>query len=148
MLTVYQTIELRQHFPKQVFEETDPAYPSLRDSYWSGNQKTVRPRCFFQPHDADQLARAVSICAQAKCKFGVKSGGHGHFAGQSCVEGGLQFDLAKLNSISISWSTGTAFVGTGCRWNAVYETLEKEGLMAIGGRAASVGVGGFLLGGE
>jgi hypothetical protein len=30
----------------------------------------------------------------------------------------------------------------------VYETLEKEGLIAIGGRAASVGVGGFLLGGE
>jgi len=148
VLTISQTAKLRRQFPEQVFEEEDRAYQSLRDSYWSGNQKTVRPRCFFQPHNADQLAQAVAICAEAKCKFGVKSGGHGHFAGQSCVEGGLQFDLAKLNKIVVSQSTDTALVGTGCRWNAVYETLQKEGLMAVGGRAASVGVGGFLLGGN
>ncbi|KAK4898462.1 hypothetical protein LTR27_004059 [Elasticomyces elasticus] len=147
VLNTFQAFELRRQFPKQVFEEIDAAYESLRDSYWFGNQKTVKPRCFFQPTSADELARGVAICAKAKCAFGVKSGGHGHFAGQSCVEAGVQFDLAKLDTISIQRSTGTVLVGTGCRWGAVYEKLQPEGLMAIGGRAASVGVGGFLLGG-
>lgn len=77
----------------------------------------------------------------------MKSGGHGHFAGQSCLDGGVQLDLAKLNTISIDRSKGTVLVGAGSTWGSVYTKLQKEGLIAVGGRAFDVGVGGFLVGG-
>ncbi|KUL89064.1 hypothetical protein ZTR_06120 [Talaromyces verruculosus] len=139
--------ELRRQFPGQVFDESDSSYESLRDSYWSGNQKPLKPRCFFQPHSAEDLARAVALCARSRCHFGVKSGGHGHFAGQSCLDGGVQLDLAKLNTISIDRRKGTVLVGAGSTWGSVYTILQKEGLIAVGGRAFDVGVGGFLVGG-
>tara|TARA_R110002060_G_scaffold23669_6_gene32179 strand:- start:302 stop:772 length:471 start_codon:yes stop_codon:yes gene_type:complete len=147
LLKSIQTSELRQQFPQQVFEEKDSAYKSLQDSYWSGNQKSLKPRCFFQPHSTEDLAQAVALCAKARCPFGLKSGGHGHFAGQSCLDGGVQLDLIKLNSISIDRSKGTVLVGSGCTWRSVYTKLQREGLIAVGGRSADVGVGGFLVGG-
>jgi len=56
-------------------------------------------------------------------------------------------DLVKLNTISINRERGTAFVGSGAKWRAVYTKLQAEGLIAVGGRSADVGVGGFLVGG-
>ncbi|KAK5049834.1 hypothetical protein LTR84_003952 [Exophiala bonariae] len=143
----YAAVELAQLFPLQVFQEKDEEYKAVQNSYWSGCQKDLRPRCFFQPHNAAEVAKALSLCAKANVAFGVKSGGHGHFAGQSCLDGGIQFDLAKLNSITINREKGTALVGTGSTWRAVYTKLQKENLMAIGGRSADVGLGGFLIGG-
>jgi FAD/FMN-containing dehydrogenase len=131
-----------------VFEEKDSAYESLQTSYWSGNQRTLKPRIFFQPHSPTDVARAVDLCAKAHCPFGVKSGGHGHFAGQSCLDGGIQLDLVKLNTISIDKSAGTVLVGPGNTWGDVYRRLQPEGLMVVGGRSAGVGVGGFLIGGK
>jgi FAD/FMN-containing dehydrogenase len=89
----------------------------------------------------------VALCAKARCLFGVKSGGHGHFAGQSSIEGGIQFDLIKLKTVRIKRSENTVLVGPGNTWGAVYEELQKEGLMVVGGRSANVGVGGYLVGG-
>lgn len=39
-------------------------------------------------------------------------------------------------------------VGTGARWGKLYERLDGLNITVIGGRVSSVGVGGFLLGGE
>lgn len=120
----------------------------IQASYWSGTQKDIKPRCHFQPHSAQELARAVSLCVEANCAFGVKSGGHGHYAGQSCMEDGVQFDLCNLNKVEIDKVRDVVTVGTGCTWGYVYEILQKEKCIAIGGRSADVGVGGFMLGGE
>ncbi|KAK5633005.1 hypothetical protein RRF57_008719 [Xylaria bambusicola] len=38
-------------------------------------------------------------------------------------------------------------VGSGCLWNQVYRELQKHNRAVVGGRAGSVGVGGFLVGG-
>ncbi|KAH7308921.1 hypothetical protein B0I35DRAFT_453531 [Stachybotrys elegans] len=139
--------ELLKQFPEQVFEEHHPGYRALQNSYWSGYQRPLKPRCFFQPHCAEELGRAVALCAKAQCLFAVKSGGHGHFAGQSSIEGGIQIDLIKLKMLLIKRSEGTVLVGAGNTWGSVYERLQKEGLMVVGGRSANVGVGGYLVGG-
>lgn len=39
-------------------------------------------------------------------------------------------------------------VGTGNRWNRVYEELDRFNVSVIGGRVGTVGVGGFVVGGE
>lgn len=79
--------------------------------------------------------------------FGVKSGGHAHVSGASCIDGGVQFDLVKLNTITIDRNKNVAVIGAGNTWRRVYRALEREGLIAVGGRSADVGVGGFLIGG-
>ena len=89
----------------------------------------------------------MALCARGRCLFGVKSGGHGHFAGQSSIDGGIQFDLVKLKTIQIKRSKGTVLVGPGNRWGSVYNNLQKEGSIVVGGRSANVGVGGYLVGG-
>lgn len=93
------------------------------------------------------MAQAVKVCAEFQTPFAVKSGGHGHFSGQSSITGGVQLDLAKLNIISVNDEKTTAWIGSGNSWAAVYKKLERMGRIAVGGRAASVGVGGFILGG-
>jgi FAD/FMN-containing dehydrogenase len=104
-------------------------------------------RNFFQPNSVHELAQAVTLCAGARCPFGVKSGGHGHFAGESCLDRGIQFDLFNINNIYIDKSKGSVLVGTGNNWGTVYTKLQKEGLIAVGGRSVDVEVGAFLIGG-
>lgn len=145
---VLKTDELERLFPQRVIRETNLKYKSLQQSYWSGTQKDLRPRCFFQPQDAMEVAQAVTVCVKADCPFGVKSGGHGHFAGQSCLDSGIQFDLSQLNKITVDRDRASVFVGTGSTWRSVYDTLEPLGYLAVGGRSADVGVGGFLIGGK
>jgi FAD/FMN-containing dehydrogenase len=139
--------ELNKQFPEQVFEQNHRRYKELQNSYWSKHQKSLKPRCFFQPHSAQQLGQAIALCAKRSCPFNVKSGGHGHFAGQSSIEGGIQFDLVKLDTFQIRKSEGTVLVGPGNTWGSVYERLQKAGLIVVGGRAFNVGVGGYLIGG-
>ncbi|EED16129.1 conserved hypothetical protein [Talaromyces stipitatus ATCC 10500] len=144
---VRKVSELARLYPNQVFQPDHPSFQASQNSYWSGLQKEIKPRCFFQPHSPAQLARAVTLCAEAECPLGVKSGGHAHITGASCINGGIQLDLVKLNRITINTNKKTAWIGTGNTWRAVYTTLQKEGFIAVGGRSADVGVGGFLVGG-
>lgn len=60
----------------------------------------------------------------------------------------MVIDLRYLNQIKVSEDRETVLVGPGCRWGEVYEKVEAVGLTLIGGRASSVGVGGFTLGGK
>ncbi|KAF4333054.1 FAD-binding domain protein [Fusarium beomiforme] len=139
--------ELVHKLPDGVIEPGQAQYRTVQESYWSGTQKDLAPRCFVQPRNAKEVAETVTSCVKAGVAFGVKSGGHGHFAGQSCLHGGIQIDLVKLDGIKINEDIGTVTVGTGCTWRSIYKKLEPLGLMVVGGRSADVGVGGFTLGG-
>lgn len=50
--------------------------------------------------------------------------------------------------MELDQSAQSLSVGPGNRWVEVYTALEPLGLTVIGGRSASVGVGGFLQGGK
>jgi hypothetical protein len=52
-----------------------------------------------------------------------------------------------FNTTSYNADTNIASVGPGAHWGSVYDTLTPYGVTVTGGRAAYVGVGGFLLGG-
>lgn len=70
------------------------------------------------------------------------------FVGASNAPGGITIDLSKLDDIDISDDLEWARVGTGNRWNAVYNKLEPLNRTVVGGRVGEVGVGGFILGGD
>ncbi|KIW90104.1 uncharacterized protein Z519_09535 [Cladophialophora bantiana CBS 173.52] len=139
--------ELAREFPEQVFKPGHSSYLASQQSYWSEILKEIAPRCFFQPRSAAEVARAVSLCVKAQCPFGVRSGGHAHVSGASCVPDGVQIDLLRLNTITIDRNNNTARVGAGNTWRRIYGELEGQGYIAVGGRSADVGVGGFLVGG-
>ncbi|KAI9711713.1 MAG: hypothetical protein M1820_001857 [Bogoriella megaspora] len=65
-----------------------------------------------------------------------------------CTASGVVIDLEGLNSIILSPECDVATVGTGAKWDNVYEELEKYGLTVVGGRVSGVGVGGLILGGK
>lgn len=52
-----------------------------------------------------------------------------------------------INDVTYDAQTGTVKIGAGCKWSDVYSVLDPLGVATMGGRASSVGTGGFLLGG-
>lgn len=128
---------------------------SFRASYFSAQQREVTPACVVQPRSAEDVALAVRILGEAhggaeddKCIFAIKGGGHGIFAGASSAPNGITIDLQYMDDVSVMKDHKTASLGPGIRWGDVYKALEPFGLTVAGGRDNSVGVGGFLLGGE
>ncbi|OKL57497.1 hypothetical protein UA08_06895 [Talaromyces atroroseus] len=116
-------------------------------SYYSTQQQELHPLCIAAPETAEQIAKAIITVKDQECPFAVKSGGHAAYAGASNIQNGLVFDLRNLNSVHISEDKSIASVGSGNRWIDVYSVLQEHKLAVAGGRIASVGVGGFLLGG-
>lgn len=128
---------------------------SFRASYFAAQQREVTPACIVQPRSAEDVALAVRIIGQANgsgegdnCIFAIRGGGHGMFAGASSAPNGITIDLRYMDNVSVTEDLKTASLGPGNRWVNVYKALEPFGLTVAGSRDDSVGVGGFLLGGE
>ncbi|KAF2164260.1 hypothetical protein M409DRAFT_25603 [Zasmidium cellare ATCC 36951] len=111
----------------------------------------LRPQCFLQPRDAAEVSLAVKTLAAANktqpCQFAVRSGGHTSFPGAAGIEDGVTIDLQNLNSTIYHTENSTASVGPGAEWGDVYSALDKLGVMVVGGRSTTIGVGGLTLGG-
>jgi FAD/FMN-containing dehydrogenase len=69
-------------------------------------------------------------------------------AGFSDIEDGITVDLSAINTVQLDPSAKIISVGAGARWQSVYNALDPYGLSVQGGRTGSVGVGGFLTGGN
>lgn len=63
------------------------------------------------------------------------------------MEGGITISFEKLNKITLSADKQTASFQPGHTWYDIYTALEKDNVTVMGGRVASVGVGGLTLGG-
>lgn len=81
------------------------------------------------------------------CEFAIRSGGHTPYSGAANVASGVVIDLKNINHIDLSDDKTTVEIGPGNRWADVYSTLEEHGLATVGGRVATVGVGGLVTGG-
>lgn len=57
------------------------------------------------------------------------------------------FSLGYMNKTTYDIKTKTAKIQPGSDWGHVYEALNPYGVVAVGGRASIVGVGGFTTGG-
>lgn len=94
------------------------------------------------------MSTIVKTLVKEQCHFAIKSGGHSRHEGDSSAGAGVTIDLARMKTVDVGKDKKTAKVGAGARWLDVYTSVEKEGLMVVGGRVADVGVGGLTLGGE
>ncbi|KAI3325543.1 FAD-binding domain-containing protein [Xylariaceae sp. AK1471] len=104
--------------------------------------------CVVSPANTTQVARVISILDALDTKFSIRSGGHKQNPGYGSIgESGVLVSLANVNTLSLSKDKTTIKVGSGNRWQSVYDYLVPQGLVVIGGRVGIVGVGGFMLGG-
>ena len=100
------------------------------------------------PVSAEEVSTILGIVKETQCHFTVKSGGHFQHAGASSADGGVTIDLAKMNKVEVSKDRASVYIGAGSQWLDVYNAVEKEDLLVVGGRVADVGVGGLLTGGK
>jgi len=83
-----------------------------------------------------------------QCPYAIRSGGHTPWAGAATIANGVQIDLAAINQVTVASSKAITSVGPGARWLDVYSKLDTLGLSVVGGRVATVGVGGLIIGGS
>ncbi|ETI24206.1 hypothetical protein G647_03575 [Cladophialophora carrionii CBS 160.54] len=140
---------LATRFPSLVTFPADRQYQSQQARYWASNQADFTPSCRISPTTSEEVGTLVSQLVEFgdDVKFAISSGGHATASGASNVDDGITLDLSALDSISLASDQSYVDVGTGTRWLDVYRVLDAFGLTVTGGRAASVGVGGYLLGG-
>jgi FAD/FMN-containing dehydrogenase len=110
-------------------------------------QEEVQPHCVFRPTVNTEVSTAVLLSRFTGCAFAARSGGHAAFTGASSNPGGISIWFKDMNEVTLNEDKSVASIGPGNNWLSVYSTLEPYGLATVGGRAASIGVGGFLLGG-
>lgn len=144
--SVLQCSKLSKIFPGDVALPGSETY-NASNNFWSSRQSELTPRCFVTPRSTANVSVIVKTLTCAKAPFTVKSGGHSAFAGASNIDDGVTIDLGHLNEITVSDDKETVSIGPGNRWINVSEALDPQGLAVVGGRVASVGVSGLLLGG-
>lgn len=132
---------------KDLITHQDAIPISFTESYYSHQQRGLRPLCVAQPLTAESVALVVRTVREHRCPFAVKSGGHSNAPGTNVRDGGLVLDLQHLDGITVSEDESTVSLGPGNRWGRVYRALQPLGLVVVGGRADGVGVGGFMVGG-
>ncbi|KAF2715752.1 FAD binding domain-containing protein [Pleomassaria siparia CBS 279.74] len=126
------------------------AYNESVASYFDIKSR-LTPNCIVGPESSAEVATIVKALTadsgSEPCQFAIRSGGHTPYIGASNIENGITIDLQHLNATTYDAATKLASIGPGARWRSVYHTLESLGVMVIGGRDASVGVGGLITGG-
>jgi len=140
---------LADDFPGLVVCPHDPEYASQQNRYWASNQADSQPNCRLVPRTSEDVSSLISqlVHLEEGVKFAIASGGHHTAEGASNLDDGITLDLSGLDSIALAADHSFVEVGTGARWLDVYQYLGPRGLMVSGARVASVGVGGYLLGG-
>ncbi|KAK0374125.1 FAD binding domain-containing protein, partial [Colletotrichum limetticola] len=130
----------------KIYFPNSTEYVERMDSYWSITA-ALDPWCVAQPSTAEDVSTIITTLAASNCTFGVRGGGHGSFAGSNSVNDGVTIDFGFFNSTTYNPDTKIASIGPGGHWQTVYDTLAPYGVVVTGGRAGTVGTGGFILGG-
>ena len=101
----------------------------------------------MKTQNTQEVALVLKIVTLFEVPFAIRSGGHSANPGFGSVDSGILIDLSSLNDIVLSPDHKVVSVGPGVKSDNLYEELEKYELTVVGGRAAGVGIGGFITGG-
>ncbi|CAG8885934.1 unnamed protein product [Penicillium egyptiacum] len=134
-------------FGSKVSAQETTGYNNFTSSFWSVQQEEVQPHCVFRPAKSTEVSTAVLLSRLTGCEFAARSGGHAAFTGASSAPDGISIWFKDMNAVALNADKTVASIGPGNNWLTAYAALEPHGLAVIGGRASSIGVGGFVLGG-
>ena len=104
--------------------------------------------CFVKAQNTLEVALILKVVTAFQLPFAIRSGGHSANPGFGSVDSGILIDLSSLNDIVLSPDHKVVSVGPGAKSDILYEELEKYEVTVVGGRAAGIGMGGFITGGK
>jgi FAD binding domain-containing protein len=146
----------------KVYLPKTEAYSERLESYWSSSA-ALEPWCMVQPSTAEDVSVTIKTLVAGDCPFGIRGGGHGAHALSNGVKDGITIDLGmsldilrmqlptdsagNMNGTTWNPETKLASVQPGGHWQTVYDELAPHGVTVAGGRAGTVGTGGFVSGG-
>ncbi|OAL43510.1 bifunctional solanapyrone synthase [Pyrenochaeta sp. DS3sAY3a] len=137
---------LKEHLGNATTFATDgSAYTSQRTAHWS-QTAWKKPACIVAPNSREDVIEVMSILRSTNTTFSIRGGGHSPLSGWANIDGGVLVAMRNLADVVYDDATETVRLGFGSTWNEVYQYLETHGRGAVGGRAATVGMG-YLLGG-
>ncbi|HEU5184749.1 MAG TPA: FAD-binding protein [Gemmatimonadaceae bacterium] len=105
-----------------------------------------RPHAIVRVSGVEDILTAVSYARENDLPLSVRGGGH-HVGGFAVVDGGVMIDLSCMRGVIVDAGRRVARVYGGAVWSDVDRATQAHGLATPGGTVASVGVGGFTLGG-
>ncbi|KAJ5794716.1 hypothetical protein N7457_001315 [Penicillium paradoxum] len=140
---------LEYRLPGRVSYPGTTTYNASLSSYYSGQERTLRPGCIFRPTNTSEVSQFVKLVASAdyKTNFAVRGGGHTLWTGAANIDSGITVDLRLINLVELSEDHKIARIGGGAVWDDAYEHLVPYNLTVMGGRIPGIGVGGFATGG-
>ena len=135
------------NFAGNVIRRSDDSYELWRQSMvWHSWKPTRYPDMIVQARSDDDIVAAVKYAAGNGVKVAVRSGGHNPLA-PSVRDGGMCLDLSGLTDVQIDTGKQIASIQTGVRSIQLINKLAPHGFSFPTPHCASVGMGGFLLGG-
>lgn len=141
---------MQKKLPRQISLPGSSLYDEEGVDYYSAIVADQMPACRFTPESPQDVSKGLTVLAEGNCKFAVVSGGHMPWPEMANIDApGVTIDMGNLSAVTVSDTSDgqVAHIGPGARWGPVYDVLDTFNLTAVGGRATTVGVGGYLLGG-
>ncbi|KAI2603715.1 FAD binding domain-containing protein [Hypoxylon sp. NC1633] len=132
--------------PGQVFYSNTTAYDDRVSAIWSLTA-ALHPWCFVLPYDTNDTSIVIKTLVANQCPFGIRGGGHAHFADSNSIHEGVTIDFGYMNITTYDEDNKSASITPGASWQSVYETLQPHGVTVTGARDGGVGTAGFITGG-
>jgi hypothetical protein len=105
------------------------------------------PAMVARPGDADEVAAVVNFARESGLRVAVQAEGHGAGALAGMGEDTLLLKTGRMTGAEIDADSREARVGAAAKWQDVSALASSEGLAALSGSSAEVGVVGYTLGG-
>lgn len=139
------TETLRDVVRGAVLTPDDAGYDDARSAFYGGFG-SARPLVAVRPADAADVATVLRTAAATGVPLAVRSGGHS-LAGHGTVDAGVVLDLSSLDDLEIDPASRTAWTGAGVSAGRYTQAADEHGLATGFGDAATVGIGGLVVGG-
>ncbi|XP_046376106.2 uncharacterized FAD-linked oxidoreductase ARB_02478-like [Haliotis rufescens] len=152
-------------FPSQ--EEIIKVAVSLEDGFdallWPGSPRygnitimkdiiyTRFPAYIYLVRSVEDVQKVMLFARKYDLRVTIQSSGH-DYIGRSTGDGSIMINLSRMQRIDINLNSllnadGTIRSESGNNWARVYEEVNKQGRVVVGGSAHTVAMGGYTLGG-